>query len=95
MPADIKVPVKQTKFYDQAHGAAITEQQIPTWNAKGGTVMLDEFNKEKKAIPKNRHRIPRVEDQNVIVGSGAPNKKQQSPEGGPFEWDMDGRRHKK
>ena len=50
---------------------------------------MDEFDTEKKKIPVNRHRIPRVED--VVVGSGAPKK---VPQDGPFVWDANGRRRK-
>ena len=51
---------------------------------------MDEFDTEKKKIPVNRHRIPRVED--VVVGSGAPKKV--VPADGSFIWDANGRRQK-
>lgn len=95
VPASIKVPTKQTLFYDDKHASGITEQQMQQWKAKNGKVYLDTFHTSKKAIPVNRHRIPQVLAANEIaVGSGAVRKI--SPvDNKDYIWDLDGRRHKK
>ena len=55
---------------------------MPQWRVSNNIVKLDEFDTDKKKIPVNRHRIPRVEDSNFVVGSGAP-KKAGKPGQGP------------
>ena len=96
IPTSIKVPVKQTHFYDDKHHSAITEQQMKAWRIKNGSVILDEFNTTNKNIPKNRHRIPKVGDEKIQIGSASLGRVRKiSPENTPFDWDMDGRRHKK
>ena len=95
VPTNVKVPIKQTKFYDSAHVSSITEQQFGNWRVNNNTVKLDEFDTEKKKVPVNRHRIPRVED--FLAASGAPKKGPNAGYGaldGPFIWDANGRRQK-
>ena len=85
----VNVPVKQTNFYDNKHGSAITEQQMKQWKIKNGEVMLDTFNK-KRNVPPNRHRIPAV---GAVQMQEAPKKKPVNSD--KFGWDLDGRMHKK
>lgn len=57
--ASVKVPLKQTHFYDEKHDSGVTQQQMQTWKIKNGAVIVDSFDVGKK-IPPNRHRIPDV-----------------------------------
>ena len=58
------------------------------WKIKNGEVMLDTFNK-KRNIPPNRHRIPAVSVPQMEV------QKKKPAESGRYDWDLDGRMHKK
>ena len=37
----IRVPIKQTVFYDDKHHSGITQQQMQQWKPRNGTVILD------------------------------------------------------
>ena len=96
--ASVKVPAKQTAFYDQHHASHITEQQMQQWRVKNGEVTLDAFHKGKKAVPVNRHRIPNVGVSQHMHdhGCGPPQARKRSPvDADAYVWDMDGRRHKR
>lgn len=55
---------------------------------------MDDFHTGKAKVPANRHRIPTIGEEKIVVGSGAPKKLPgRSPDG--YLWDMDGRKHKK
>ena len=103
VPTSVKVPAKQTAFYDHHHASHITEQQMQQWRIKNGEVILDTFNikgsgKGTKKVPVNRHRIPNVGVSQHMCdhGFGEPHRRKASPvDHDAYVWDMDGRRHKK
>ena len=87
VPASIKVPTKQTLFYDDKHHSGLTEQQKQSWKQHNGQVYLDTFHAGKSKVPINRHRIPQV------MGGEFERRKISPVDTKKYMWDLDGRKH--